>query len=168
MTEPILIITTGGTIDKVYFDAQSSYEVGKSQVEEMLRLARVRHPFRIKELLRKDSLELDDADRALIAADILQAAERRVIVTHGTDTMTRTAEAIENPSGKTIVFVGALAPALFRESDAAFNLGMAFATAQTAPPGTYITMNGEVFPAAEVVKSHADGAFIRRSNPAGS
>lgn len=157
----ILVLTTGGTIDKLYFDALSEYRIGASVVARLLELARVRHPFRVAEVMRKDSLELDDVDRAIIADSVRNAAERCIVVTHGTDTMTVTAQALAGIADKTIVLVGALAPARFSESDAAFNLGMAFATAQIAVPGVYITMNGSVFPAQEVVKDRGRGAFVR-------
>ena len=123
-------------------------------------VARVKRPFRIEEVTRKDSLELDDSDRALIYARVAAAPERHVIITHGTDTMTDTARMLADIPGKTIVLVGALAPARFGESDASFNLGMAFATAQVAEPGIYITMSGSVFRADRVVKDRAKGAFV--------
>ena len=158
--DPILVLTTGGTIDKLYFDALSQYQIGESVTARLLELGRVTHAFRLVELMRKDSLDLDDADRAAIAAAVAGAAEARVVITHGTDTMTVTAKALAAIPGKTIVLVGALAPARFADSDAPFNLGMAFATAQVAPPGVYITMNGTVFPALGVAKDRAKGAFV--------
>lgn len=161
--DPILVLTTGGTIDKLYFDALSQYQVGESVTARLLELGRVTHPFRLVELMRKDSLDLDDADRAAIAAQVADAEEARVVITHGTDTMTVTAKALAAIPGKTIVLVGALAPARFSDSDASFNLGMAFATAQVAPPGVYITMNGSVFPALEVAKDRAKGVFVANS-----
>ena len=160
--DPILVLTTGGTIDKLYFDALSQYQVGESVTARLLELARVTHPFRLVELMRKDSLDLDDADRAAIAAAAAAAPETRIVITHGTDTMTVTAQALAAIPGKTIVLAGALAPARFADSDAPFNLGMAFATAQVAPPGVYITMNGSVFPALAVVKDRARGAFVEK------
>lgn len=161
--DPILVLTTGGTIDKLYFDALSQYQVGDSVIARLLELGRVTHPFRMGELMRKDSLDLDDTDRAAIAATVAEAQERRIVITHGTDTMTVTANALAAIPDKTIVLVGALAPARFSDSDAPFNLGMAFAVAQAAPPGVYITMNGSVFPALGVVKDRAKGAFVVRS-----
>ncbi|HEY4031400.1 MAG TPA: asparaginase domain-containing protein [Caulobacteraceae bacterium] len=158
--DPILVLTTGGTIDKLYFDALSQYQVGESVTARLLELGRVTHAFRLVELMRKDSLDLDDADRTAIAAAAADAAESRVVITHGTDTMTVTASALAAIPGKTIVLVGALAPARFSDSDASFNLGMAFATAQVAPAGVYITMNGSVFPALGVVKDRAKGTFV--------
>lgn len=157
---PILLLTTGGTIDKIYFDALSDYQVGETVMAKLLDIARVKRPFRIEEVARKDSLELDDADRALIAARAAASPEAHIVITHGTDTMTETAKLLADIPGKTIVLVGALAPARFGESDASFNLGMAFATAQVAEPGVYITMSGSVFRADKVIKDREKGAFV--------
>jgi L-asparaginase len=160
--DELLVVTTGGTIDKIYFDALSDYKVGETVVGKLLEIARVKRPVRIEEATRKDSLELDDADRALIRARVLAAPESHIVITHGTDTMTTTAAVLADITDKTIVFVGALAPARFGESDASFNLGMAIATAQIAPPGCYLTMSGSVFRADKVVKDREAGAFIVR------
>jgi L-asparaginase len=159
---PILILTTGGTIDKAYFDATSQYQISDTMIARLLEVARVTHPFVIEEVLRKDSLELDDQDRANIAERVAAAPNDRIVITHGTDTMTVTAAALRDIPGKTVVLVGALAPARFAESDAAFNLGMAFAAAQVAPPGVYVAMNGSVFAEGTVVKK--DGRFVRLEN----
>lgn len=158
---PILILTTGGTIDKAYFDALSEYQIVDSGIPALLREARVTLPFRVVELMRKDSLELTQADRTLIASMAREAEESRIIITHGTDTMTDTAKvlAAEVPD-KTIVLTGALSPARFAETDAQFNLGMAFATAQVAPPGIYIAMSGQVFDGLKVRKDRAAGKFV--------
>ncbi len=160
MGSKILILTTGGTIDKIYFDALSEYQIGTTQIARLLEIGRVTAPFEIGELMRKDSLDLTGEDRGTIAAAVEKADTDRIVITHGTDTMTVTAQALVHVTGKTIVLVGALAPARFAESDATFNLGMAFATAQVAPPGVYITMNGSVFRAGEVVKNREQGAFV--------
>lgn len=157
---PILVVTTGGTLDKQYFDALSEYQITESVIPRLLDIARVAHPFRVVELLRKDSLELTDEDRALIAATIAAAPETLVVVAHGTDTMTQTAAALAAIEGKTIVLCGALAPARFAESDAAFNLGMAFATCQSARPGVWITMSGSVFDGLKVRKDREAGKFV--------
>jgi L-asparaginase len=158
--DTILVVTTGGTIDKVYFDAKSEFEVGRSLVGDLLREAHVHAPYEIMEVLRKDSLDLTDADRERIRATIERAPNPRVVVTHGTDTMTDTARVLRAISGKTIVLTGALAPARFANTDAAFNVGMAFAAAQTLPAGVYIAMNGQVFDAARVRKDRAANRFI--------
>lgn len=161
MTQPILVLTTGGTIDKNYFDALSEYQIVDSGIPVLLKEARVALPFRVVELMRKDSLELTEADRSLIASAAREAPEGRIVVTHGTDTMTETAKvlAAEVP-GKTVVLTGALSPARFAETDAHFNLGMAFATAQVAAPGVYIAMSGEVFDGLKVKKDRAAGKFV--------
>jgi L-asparaginase len=156
----IVVLTTGGTIDKQYFDALSEYRISDTMVARLLEIARVTLPFEIVEVARKDSLELDESDRARLVEAAKAAESDRIVITHGTDTMTTSAQRLAEIPGKTIVLVGALTPARFTESDAAFNLGMAFATAQVAPPGVYITMNGTVFPAAAVVKDRARGAFV--------
>lgn len=158
--EPILVLTTGGTIDKAYFDALSEYQIVESGIPDLIAQARVALPFRVMELMRKDSLELTDADRALIAAAVREAPESHVVITHGTDTMTETAKALSDVDGKTIVLTGALSPARFAETDAPFNLGMAFATAQVAAPGVWIAMSGQVFDGLKVRKDRAAGKFV--------
>jgi len=162
MNEPgILVLTTGGTIDKNYFDALSEYQVVDSAIGELLREARVALPFRIEEACRKDSLELTDSDRLEIARRAREAPERRIVVTHGTDTMTETADLLATQvPGKTIVLTGALTPARFADSDASFNLGMAFAASQIAAPGVWIAMSGQVFDGLKVRKDREAGRFV--------
>jgi L-asparaginase len=162
MPEPIVIVTTGGTIDKVYFDASSEFEVGDSVVGRLLEQAHVREPYEIVELMRRDSLDLTESDREAIADAIAGRSESRVVVTHGTDTMTETARALESLSERTIVLTGALAPARFAESDAVFNVGMAFGAVQALAAGVYIVMNGQVFRSGEVVKDRARNTFVRQ------
>lgn len=159
-TPSILLLTTGGTIDKVYFDALSEYQVGETAVAMLLRQARVALQVRIEEVCRKDSLELTDADRAEIARRAAEAPETRIVITHGTDTMTETAKTLAAIPGKTVVLTGALAPARFAESDAPFNLGMALATAQVAAPGVWIAMSGQVFDGLRVRKDREAGKFV--------
>ncbi len=160
VTDDILILTTGGTIDKVYFDAKSSYEVGSSIVGNLLEQAGVKHPYTIIELLQKDSLELNDKDREQIRQEILSHPNKRVLITHGTDTMTQTASMLENIPDKVIVLTGSLAPARFAMTDAMFNIGMAMATVQSKVSGVYIVMNGTVFKADHVHKDRQQNAFI--------
>jgi len=159
----ILVLTTGGTFDKVYFDALSDYRIGDPQAPRLLEIARVACPWEVREVLRKDSLDIDDADRAAIVKAVAESEATRIVITHGSDTMTQTAEALGDAAqGKTVVFVGAMQPARFAETDAPFNLGMAFATAQVAQPGIYIAMSGTIFPAGAVVKDRARGVFISK------
>ena len=156
----LAIFTTGGTIDKIYFDALSEFQVGETVVGDILKTGLVRRDVRVAELMRKDSLDLDDADRAAIRAAVEAAPEREIIITHGTDTMTDTARALAGIADKVIVLIGALTPARFADTDAPFNMGMAVATAQVAAPGVWIAMSGTVFAADKVRKDRAAGAFV--------
>ena len=149
----IAIFTTGGTIDKVYFDAKGNYHVGAPMVRELLTHARLAEIPAITELLRKDSLEMTDADRQVICAAVAGCAALRVLITHGTDTMVATARALTGIAGNTIVLTGALQPGRFSDSDAAFNLGLAFAAVQLCSAGVYVVANGTVFPADRVRKN---------------
>lgn len=153
------IFTTGGTIDKVYFDAKSDYEVGEPVVGTVLREAHVTFEYEITALLRKDSLELTDADRAAIRRAVEQCAEEHILITHGTDTMAETARALEDIPGRRIVLTGSLSPARFRSSDAIFNIGAAVAALQTVVTGVYIVMNGRVFAAGKVRKNREMNRF---------
>jgi L-asparaginase len=161
MSEAVLIVTTGGTIDKVYFDAKSAYAVGEPQIAEVLRQAHINENFRMHSLMRKDSLEMEESDRIAIRDTIEASSERRVLVTHGTDTMTETATCLQSIEGRTIVLTGALIPARFRENDALFNIGFAWAAMQILPTGVYIAMNGCLFRPGEVRKDHALNRFVR-------
>lgn len=163
-TDPVLILTTGGTIDKVYFDAKSAYEIGDQQIGALLQEAGVAFEYRVETLMRKDSLELTDEDRQLIAQTVLDAPERQVLVTHGTDTMAHTAREVaaalvEAGSDTTVVFVGSLSPARFKGTDAEFNVGFAAAAVQTLGPGSYVAMNGRVFDPHNVRKDRDRNRF---------
>ena len=155
----ITFLTTGGTIDKVYFDASSEFEVGESVIEHILREGLVDFDFEVVALMRKDSLEMGDADREEIREYIANHAGSHYIITHGTDTMPQTASALREITGKTIVLTGALTPARFRTTDAVFNVGMAVAAVQSLPHGVYIAMSGQIFPAGAVVKNKAANRF---------
>lgn len=153
------VITAGGTIDKVYFDAASTYEVGEPQIGPLLRESNVTFDFVVESVLQKDSLQMTDEDRALIRARVEVAPEKHILITHGTDTMTATAAALEGLADKVIVFTGAMQPARFRNSDAVFNVGCAIGALQVLPAGVYIAMNGVVSPAAAVRKNRAASRF---------
>ncbi|MDX1756353.1 MAG: asparaginase domain-containing protein [Marinobacter sp.] len=155
----IQVFTTGGTIDKHYFDANSEFRIAESLVPGMLQEAGVAEDYRLAELMRKDSLDLDDSDRARIRDAIQRCGASRILLTHGTDTMTDTAEALAAVSGKTVVLVGAMQPARMRCSDAEFNLGFAWAAVKLLPPGIYLAMNGKVFEAGRVRKNRAAQRF---------
>ena len=153
------IFTTGGTIDKVYFDALSEFQVGDSGIGNMLNEANISYDYVITPLMKKDSLELTDDDRTLIRRVISDSEAENILVTHGTDTMAVTARFVSDISGKTIVFTGSMLPASHRATDAVFNVGFAIASAQLLPPGTYLAMNGQVFDPTTVVKDRSAGMF---------
>jgi len=155
----IRFLTTGGTIDKVYFDDLSQFEVGDSVLKHILTDGLVDFDYEIVPLLQKDSLEMTDEDRATLHAYIAADDADRYVVTHGTDSMSKTAELLADLEGRTIVLTGALTPARFKATDAVFNVGMAVAAAQAAPPGVYIAMNGQVFYSGEVRKNRAENKF---------
>jgi L-asparaginase len=155
----VKIFTTGGTIDKTYFDQKDTYQVGEPQVAGILERANVIVDFEVKSLMQKDSLDIDDLDREIIREAILSEKNHNIIVTHGTDTMIATAEFLQNIPDKTIVLTGSMYPAQYRDSDAVFNLGCALTGAQTLPPGVYIAMNGRIFDPVASVKNVALNRF---------
>ena len=160
--DKLLIIATGGTIDKIYFDDKSDYQVGEPQIGETLRLMDVSFEFDIKPLMRKDSLHLDDRDRASMRETVLSSEIAHVIITHGTDTMVETANALKDIPGKTIILTGALHPARFRDSDAVFNIGCAVGAVQSLPEGVWIAMSGRVWNPDHVRKNREQNRFEAR------
>jgi L-asparaginase len=155
----IKVFTTGGTIDKVYFDAKSEYEVGEPQIVEILREANVTTVVHIEKLFQKDSLEMTDADRQEVRRRVIADPAERLLITHGTDTMVDTARALSGIDGKTIVLVGSLSPAMFKSSDAEFNVGFAMGALLALPQGVYIAMNGHIFEPEKVTKNRAANRF---------
>lgn len=157
----IKIFCAGGTIDKVYYDALSDYQIGEPQVEWILAQSSVNFSYEIESVIKKDSLEMNDQDRALMAKKVSHDPCKKILITHGTDTMVDTAQAIQKIAmpDKTIVFVGAMQPARFRDSDAMFNVGFAIAALQTLGAGVYIAMSGHVFSADQVRKNRDAGKF---------
>jgi L-asparaginase len=157
---PIRILVTGGTFDKEYNERTGQLYFKDTHVAEMLKLGRSRVEITIRTVMMIDSLEMTDADRALIAQNCRQAEEDHIVVTHGTDTMTETAAVIARAiTGKTIVLTGAMIPYAFGSSDGLFNLGSALSFVQVLPPGVYIAMNGRCFPWDRVRKNRERGEF---------
>jgi len=149
----IKIFTTGGTIDKIYFDQKSEFQVGDPQIAEVLREANVTFDYEVESLMRKDSLEMNDDDRRLIRERIEADPNQRIVVTHGTDTMILTALALSRIPGKVIVLTGAMQPARFRLTDAVFNISAALTAVQLLPVGVYIAMNGRILDPAQTKKN---------------
>ena len=155
----IRFITTGGTIDKVYFDSLSQFEIGESVVQHVLSEGLVEFEYDVVSLMQKDSLEMDDDDRQKLRDYIENDDASHYVITHGTDTMPETASVLSNLEGRTIVLTGALSPARFKTTDAVFNVGMAVAAVQVATPGVYIAMSGQVFDAGTVRKNRTENRF---------
>ncbi len=156
----IAIFTTGGTIDKVYFDALSEYQIGPTALPDMLRANNVYAAHAVTQLLQKDSLDLTDADRAAIVAAVRASDADKILLTHGTDTMVKTGCLLCDVIGKTIVLTGSMQPAIARNSDAEFNVGFAMAAVQILPHGVYLAMNGQIFDPRKTVKDRAQNRFI--------
>ncbi len=158
--EPIRIFITGGTIDKEYNPVTGELAFAKSHLTNMLNQVRCRVKVVLEEIMLKDSLQMRGEDREGILKRCVTSPEKRIIITHGTDTMVDTAGVLgKNLEGKTVVLVGAFVPYTFGASDALFNLGCAFCAVQTLPEGVYITMNGKIFPWDHVRKNRESGEF---------
>ena len=157
--DPLCIISTGGTIDKIYFDDKSDYQIGTPQIGEILQGIGVAFRVELISLLRKDSLHLTDADRELIRRTIEAQPARHILVTHGTDSMITTAKVLAKIPDKVIVLTGALNPARFQGSDAVFNIGCAVGAVQCLAAGVYIAMNGRIFDPNKVQKNRAANRF---------
>ena len=159
--QKIHFLCAGGTIDKIYFDAKSDYQIGDPAVAQMLDEMPIHFDYQISSVMRKDSLDMDDEDRQAILEAVTKCEQQRIIITHGTDTMPDTARVLAKVPGKTIVLTGAMAPAIFRDTDALFNLGCAISAVQTLNEGVYIAMNGEIFDALNVRKDVENERFVR-------
>ncbi len=161
LSEPgIRVFATGGTFDKEYDEINGRLFFKNSHVGEMLTLARCRLALEFETLMMVDSLEMSETDRELIVERCRTASERRIVITHGTDTMELTARALETAAlEKVIVLTGAMIPYKFGSSDGLFNLGSALAFSQTLTDGVYVAMNGYCFRAARVRKNRANGFF---------
>src|SRR6266487_2305129 len=156
----IRILATGGTFDKEYNERTGQLYFKDTHIAEMLRLGRSQVEVSIRTVMMTDSLEMTDADRNLIVQNCLQSAEDRIVITHGTDTMTETAAAVAGAvTGETVVLTGALIPYAFGSSDGLFNLGSALSFARVLPHGVYIAMNGQHFAWDRVRKNRDTGVF---------
>jgi L-asparaginase len=155
----IRFVTTGGTIDKIYFDAMSQFKVGESPISNILTEGLVSFDHDIVSMFQKDSLEITDEDRQALK-DFIEKDDADVyVITHGTDTMVETAAVLSSLADKTIVLTGSLSPARFKTTDAIFNIGLAVGAVQSLQPGVYIAMNGQVFSEGAVVKNRAENRF---------
>ena len=141
----IKIFSVGGTIDKVYFDQLSEYQVGFPSVREILDGLPIAFEYEVESLLRKDSLDMDESDRERVLRHVAADSHSKILITHGTDTMIETAQTLSVITDKCIVLTGAMEPARFKSSDAVFNVGVAVGAVAALPNGVYIAMNGRLF-----------------------
>jgi len=159
----IRVFITGGTFDKTYDEISGTLRFEDTHVHEMLQLGRCRLDLAVRTLMMVDSLDMTDADRRLILENCRSAAEERILVTHGTDTMTDTARVLgEAGLPKVIVLTGAMVPYAFGSSDGLFNLGSALSFVQALPHGVFVAMNGRCLPWDDVVKNRELGIFENR------
>ena len=157
----IRVFITGGTFDKEYDEIQGRLYFKDTHMPEMLRLGRCRLDVSVRTLMMIDSLEMTAADREIIVQNCRQCTDRRIVVTHGTDTMVETARVLAEAGlgDRTIVLTGAMIPWTFSSSDGLFNLGSALSFVQVLPPGVYVAMNGRYFPWDRVRKNRQTGVF---------
>ena len=155
----IAILTTGGTFDKIYFDANSEYSIGEPCISSILDEGNVMSDYRIQSILKKDSLDITQEEREIIKKSVIECEEERIIITHGTDTMVETVKILEDIKEKTIVLTGAMQPARFKKTDAIFNSGFAYAAALSLESGVYIAMSGKIFNSNNVRKNIDLGKF---------
>ncbi|MBY0535396.1 MAG: asparaginase [Chitinophagaceae bacterium] len=156
----IRIFVTGGTFDKEYNELTGELFFKETHLPEMLKRSRSSLDVTVRTLMMIDSLHMTEEDRDLIVHQCRNASEDKIIITHGTDTMSYTAQVLaEKVPGKTIVITGAMIPYKFGSSDGFFNLGSALAFVQTLPPGVYVAMNGKAFNWDNVRKNKQTGIF---------
>ncbi|MDB2461312.1 asparaginase domain-containing protein [Gammaproteobacteria bacterium] len=155
----IVILTTGGTFDKIYFDANSEYSIGEPCISSILDEGNVMSDYRVQSILKKDSLDITHSEREIIKKSVIECEEERIIIIHGTDTMVETAKFLEDIKEKTIVLTGAMQPARFKKTDAIFNSGFAYAAALSLENGVYIAMSGQIFNSNNVRKNIDLGKF---------
>ncbi len=154
------IIATGGTFDKHYNELNGVLGFSNSHLPEVIARTRMTIPVELEVVSLLDSLDMQDSDREKVLAACRAAAEKAIVIVHGTDTMRETAEVLGAAiSDKTIVFTGAMIPYEIANSDALFNFGFACGVAQVLPAGVYVAMNGKIFDWNNVAKNRAEGVF---------
>ena len=155
----IKIFATGGTFDKIYYDAKNDFHIGEPMAGSVLEEANITFDYEVESILKKDSLEITDEDRAMIRQKVTQESHDKIIITHGTDTMVATAMQLFDIEGKTIVITGAMQPARMRVSDSSYNMGVATTAVQILPPGVYVAMNGLILDPRTTVKNVEQSRF---------
>lgn len=162
----ILFIQTGGTIDKDYPKLTKgwAFEITDPAVERILGRVKPSFHYEVISLVKKDSQEISEEDRQLIAKKCQETDYQRIVITHGTDTIIQTAEYLaKHVSGKTIVLTGAARPERFKDSDADFNVGTAVGSMESLPEGVYIAMHGRVLPYDRTMRETSTGKFVEKA-----
>jgi L-asparaginase len=162
----IKVLATGGTLDKRYNPLNGKLIFSQTSINELLKQSRNTVEIDLDVLMLKDSLEMNDTDREMVSKACIKSEEKHIVITHGTDTMVESAQAIAKSIGtdKVVVLLGAMVPYQFKQSDALFNFGCALTAVQILSPGVYITMNGQVFDYREVQKNRTIGEFVAIKN----
>ena len=156
----IRLFVTGGTFDKEYNELTGQLFFKDSHINEILKLGRSRLDLSVRTLMLIDSLEMTNTDRNIILESCQRCDEKKIVITHGTDTMTETAKYLADKiPGKTVVITGAMIPYKFGSSDGLFNLGSALAFVQSLPAGIYIAMNGRYYDWNNCKKNKQTGFF---------
>jgi len=156
----IKLFITGGTIDKQYSPLNGELIFVKTHLSEMLEQAKNKVDIDPEVLMLKDSLDMNDNDRAVILEKCKTTKEEKILITHGTDTMVETAQVLgKGISNKTIVLTGAMVPFSFGKTDTLFNLGTAVMACQLLSSGVFIAMGGKIFPWDNVRKNKEIGEF---------
>ncbi|KAI8483592.1 PREDICTED: uncharacterized protein LOC109469723 isoform X2 [Branchiostoma belcheri] len=160
----IMVIQTGGTIDKDYPRSVGGYafEIGSSAAQSILDRMNLAMPVEYGSVFRKDSQEINDWDRELLSQVCQASTQSRILITHGTDSMIDTAAYLAKKRlPKTIILTGAFRPEKFKDSDADFNVGVAIGALQTIHINdVFIAMNGRVYWWNEVTRNQETGQFI--------
>ena len=160
ISDKISILITGGTFDKEYDEINGILSFKKTQIHEMLHQSRAKIEFEIKTLMLIDSLEMSEKQREEIVINCAQNENNKIIITHGTDTIAETGQAIMKENlNKCIILTGAMIPIKFGSSDGLFNLGCAVGLVQSLKNGVYVAMNGNYFSANKVKKNTQSGLF---------
>lgn len=160
VNEKILVLSTGGTIDKDYFDRITEYQVGEPSVINILKDANLNPQFEFVEVIKKDSLDVNDDDRALMSQAILASDCKKILITHGTDTLVDTAKYLQHAiTQRAVVLTGAFKPAIFKSTDASINIGTALGALSVLQEGVYVAISGRVFPADNVKKNYEKNQF---------
>lgn len=160
-TPPLVFLSCGGTIEKIYQPNTGQLTFDESHISNWVNQFRIAQPVTTEVVMLIDSLDMTDAHRETLAKAVAASQGNQIVILHGTDTMVESAKRVmlQCRDDQTIVFTGAMVPASQAQSDAFFNIGLATGAVQTLPPGVYIAMSGQIFPADGVQKNKALGRF---------